>query len=304
MSRRYEVYQMDAFTRERFSGNPAGVVLDAEGLAEEEMQRIAREMNDPETVFVFPGREGEYDLQMRFYSVTKEVPLCGHGTVAAHVIRAAKLGLEGKIRLLQKTIPGVFPVEVERHGGRCRVVMYQGGTSFQEPLSRARLEKLCAALGIAPEDIRPDCPVCAASTGSAKMMVGLHSLEKLHSLRPDMAALTALSGETGVNGYFVFVLCPGEDPLVHGRMFAPANGNPEDPVTGTANGPLGGYLVHFGLVPTSGKEFSFTAMQGEALGRPGTVDVTVALDEDGRPGEVSIAGEAVLAFRADLELDD
>ena len=130
------------------------------------------------------------------------------------------------------------------------------------------------------------------------------NLKRLGVLSLSLAlALTALSGETGVNGYFVFVLCPGEDPLVHGRMFAPANGNPEDPVTGTANGPLGGYLVHFGLVPTSGKEFSFTAMQGEALGRPGTVDVTVAL-EDGRPGEVSIAGEAVLAFRADLELDD
>ena len=85
-------------------------------------------------------------------------------------------------------------------------------------------------------------------------------------------------------------------------MFAPANGNPEDPVTGTANGPLGAYLVRFGLLPNTGKEVSFTVIQGETIRRAGTMEVRVAL-EDGQPGEIQIVGDAVVAFQTTLELD-
>ena len=133
-------------------------------------------------------------------------------------------------------------------------------------------------------------------------MVGLNSLEVLQGLTPDMQTLTRLSGDIGSNGYHVFTLHPGEEPLVHARMFAPANGNPEDPVTGTANGPLGAYLVRFGLLPNTGKEVSFTVIQGEAIRRAGTMEVRVAL-EDGQPGEIQIVGDAVVAFQTTLELD-
>ena len=100
----------------------------------------------------------------------------------------------------------------------------------------------------------------------------------------------------------VFTLHPGEEPLVHARMFGPANGVAEDPVTGIANGPMGAYLVRNGLIPAEGDEVRFTAVQGEAMGRPGSMEVRVAL-EDGQPGEIQIVGDAVVAFQTTLELD-
>src|SRR5699024_9981156 len=113
------------------------------------------------------------------------------------------------------------------------------------------------------------------------------------SLTPDLEALKELSGEIGCNGYLVFTLHPGEEPLVHARMFGPANGVAEDPVTGIANGPMGAYLVRNGLIPAQGEQVSFTVVQGEAMGRPGSMEVRVAL-EDGQPGEIQIVGDAVV----------
>ena len=303
MKRSYKVYQVDAFTKEKLSGNPAGVVLDARGLSDEEMRRIARELNNSETAFLFPGVPGESDVHIRFFTPTQEVPLCGHGTVASHVVRARALGLGERTRVLQKSGAGVFPVDVVKKDGTYEVVMFQGKADIQPPLSLEHQDRLRRALGLGEEDLRPDCPVCVASTGAGKVMVGIRSLEKLHSLRPNMEALVSLSRDIGCNGYHVFTLHPGEDALVHARMFAPANGNPEDPVTGTANGPLGGYLVRFGLIPAQGEMVSFTAVQGEAMGRPGSMEVRVAL-ENGAPGEIQIIGDAVVAFETTLVLDE
>ena len=95
---------------------------------------------------------------------------------------------------------------------------------------------------------------------------------------------------------------PGADPLVHGRMFAPAIGINEDPVTGNANGPLGAYLVHHKLAAHDGASFGFRAVQGEAAKRPGSIGVHVAI-QDGEPAEVRITGNAVIAFTAELTLE-
>lgn len=301
MKRTYRIYQVDAFTTEKLSGNPAGVVPDARGLSDEEMRRIARELNNSETAFLFPGVPGEYDVHIRFFTPTREVPICGHGTVASHVVRAMELGLD-RARVVQKSGAGLFSVDVDRDGGGYQVTMSQGKAEFGEPLTPGQARRLCRALGLAPDDLRPDCPLRAASTGASKVMVGIREAAKLHALAPDMEALKALSGEVGSNGYHVFTLHPGQDPLVHARMFAPANGNNEDPVTGTANGPLGAYLVRFGLIPAQGQKVRFTAMQGEAMGRPGSMEVRVAL-EDGAPGEIQIIGRAVVAFSTQLELE-
>ena len=302
MKKSYIIYQVDAFTREKLAGNPAGVVPDAQGLTEDQMQRIARELNNSETAFLFPGKPGKYDVQIRFFTPTREVPLCGHGTVASHYVRAMLLGLGEHTRVIQLSGSGTFPVEVEKRDGDYRIVMFQRRADLSAPLSPEHRARLLSALGIGEEALRPDCPLVIASTGASKVMVGLNSLEVLQGLTPDMQALTRLSGDIGSNGYHVFTLHPGEEPLVHARMFAPANGNPEDPVTGTANGPLGAYLVRFGLLPNTGKEVSFTVIQGEAIRRAGTMEVRVA-PEAGQPGEIQILRDAVVAFQTKQELD-
>ncbi|MGI5963211.1 MAG: PhzF family phenazine biosynthesis isomerase [Lawsonibacter sp.] len=301
MRKNIRIYQVDAFTTKPLSGNPAGVVPDASGLTDQQMRQIARELNNSETAFVFPGVPGEYDVYIRFFTPTCEVPICGHGTVASHYVRAMELGLE-RARVIQKSGAGLFPVEVEKCPSGYRVSMFQGKAEIGQPLSSKYAQRLLQALGLEQSDLRPDCPLVSASTGASKIMVGIRNLEKLHALTPNMEELKALSPLVGSNGYHVFTFHPGQTPLIHSRMFAPANGNNEDPVTGTANGPLGAYLVTFGLLPEAGKEVSFVAMQGEAMGRPGTMEVHVAL-EGGSPGEIRIVGEAAVAFCAEMELE-
>ena len=126
--------------------------------------------------------------------------------------------------------------------------------------------------------------------------------EELNSLAPDLQRLADISGRIGCNGYFVFTLDSDTgDELAHGRMFAPAIGIAEDPVTGNANGPLGAYLAEHRLAAPTGGSLSFRVRQGEALGRPGSVDVAVEMDGS-TPKVVRVAGRAVIAFQSELEL--
>lgn len=88
--KKYTVYQVDAFTRERFKGNPAGVVTKAEGLTDAQMQAIARELNNSETAFIFPPDGPDHEVRIRYFTPTMEVPTCGHATISAHYVRAVE----------------------------------------------------------------------------------------------------------------------------------------------------------------------------------------------------------------------
>lgn len=298
----YKLYQVDSFTRNKFHGNPAGVVPNADGLTEEQMQRIARELNNSETAFIFSSSSPDYHVEVRFFTPTTEVPICGHATIAAHYVRAIEGAATSGI-VVQKTKAGILPVEIVPENDDFSIIMTQGAPEVHAPLAPAIVDNIAAALGIASDDIRNDCPVAIASAGHSKIMVGIKSNHQLHTLRPNMDELSAISAITGCNGYYVFTLNPDEDILVHGRMFAPAIGISEDPVTGNANGPLGIYLVHYGVCKPleSGQELSFSVLQGEAMKREGGMRVHVKI-ENGRPVLVQIVGQAVIAFQAELEI--
>jgi PhzF family phenazine biosynthesis protein len=299
--RLYHLYQIDAFTKEKLTGNPAGVITNADGLTDVQMQKIARELNNSETAFVFSPVDDTHDVHVRFFTPQNEVPICGHATVAAHYALAREKHL-GNTRVYQKTGAGILPVDIIREESDYKIVMTQGKIAIGGEFPVEPLGLMLSALGIARTDLLEDCPVRVASTGHSKVMVGIRDINQLHSLHPDMELLTKVSGLIGCNGYYVFTVHPEEAVLVHGRMFAPAIGIPEDPVTGNANGPLGAYFAHFKLFGSAGKtEFSFTAIQGEAIKRTGMMDVHVLLEE-GRPVSVQIAGYAVIAFSTELSL--
>jgi PhzF family phenazine biosynthesis protein len=205
--------------------------------------------------------------------------------------------------VLQKTGVGVLPVDVVPRDDDYTIVMTQARPDFGPVLAGETLTALLAALGAARKDLRPDCPVQIVSTGHGKVMVGLRNIETLHRLQPDMGLLVKVSGKIACNGFYIFTLDPEEKIAVHGRMFAPAIGIPEDPVTGNANGPLGAYLVRCGLLSAAGGELVFTAAQGEAIGRPGTMEVRVRV-ENGEPMDVKIAGNATIAFATTLLMDE
>lgn len=295
--RRYRLYQVDAFTAERFTGNPAGVVSDATGLSDSEMQVIAREMNVSETAFIFPAHGNDHDM-IRFFTPTTEVPICGHATIAAHWIRAHEGAPDGIVH--QKTGAGILPVEIERKNGVTRIWMTQKHATFETPFQRDVEEEIRSALGV--PQLSEIAPVQIVSTGHSKVMVPVQSKTALHAMVPDLPALSRLSKRIGCNGFFAFTLADGdEDVLAHGRMFAPAIGIAEDPVTGNACGPLGAYLARHGLLTiVSGGTARFAVRQGEAMGRPGTVLVEV--HRECETFGVRISGEAIIAFATSIEV--
>lgn len=141
MARKYNLYQVDSFTKEKFTGNPAGVISNADGLTDYEMQKIARELNNSETAFIFSSNGNEYDVQVRFFTPTSEVPICGHATIAGHYVRAIENELETS-RIYHKTGAGILPVDIIKENDDYKIIMTQGKIEFGEIIDGINKEEL------------------------------------------------------------------------------------------------------------------------------------------------------------------
>lgn len=300
--RKYTIHQVDAFTLEMFKGNPAGVVLEADTLSEQEMQQIARELNNSETVFLLRPSDSRHDVWLRFFTPETEVPLCGHATIAAHYVRAKMLGLK-EARIYQETGAGILPLDITVDENGYEIVMTQAELEFHPHLDDRIAQEILDGLGCSESDRDRRCPLQVVSAGHSKVFVGVKNRSCLNALQPDMEQLIRLSSQIGSNGFFVFAFDSSDSAiLTHGRMFAPAIGIQEDPVTGNGNGPLGAYLVYNNLVEyTRDGVFEFVGQQGEALDRTGHVRVRV-LVENGKPKRTYIGGRAVEVFSAEIVL--
>lgn len=293
-----QVYHVDAFTSVPFRGNSAGVVLHADGLSEAQMQLIARELRHSETAFLLTSNDS--DVHIRYFTPTVEVPICGHATVAAHYVRAKVLGLSNTT-VWQTSLAGRHRVDVEAVGNDYRISLEQGTPGFEPPLQGAVRAAIIHAMHLSEDDMLPGLPIQVATTGHSKVMIPLKPEVDLDALSPDLQALATISQQIGCNGFFPFQIRKGEN-ATDGRMFSPAIGIVEDPVTGNANGPMGAWLVHHRLMAHDGKTLRVQGHQGRALGRDGIVDVTVAI-RDNQPEKVTITGSAVILFHAEWAID-
>ena len=299
--RTYKVYQVDSFTDSIFKGNPAGVVLNADGLTDTEMQNIARELNNSETAFLFSSDNEGCDGELRYFTPKVEVPVCGHASIAAMYVNAFEKNLSDCI-LNIKTKVGILPMGVIRKSNDFYISMTQGCFKISGSLSESEIKELCDALFLMDDDLDKRCPIQIVSTGHSKVMIGIKSRDKLNKINPDNEKLKQLSKRINCNGYFVFTFDTNKkDILTEGRMFAPAIGINEDPVTGNAYGPLGGYLLANRIVKQSGNVFRFTGFQGEAMNRPGRIDVEVT-HENGDPKDIRIFGQAVIVFKSEISI--
>ncbi|HCA5038527.1 TPA: PhzF family isomerase [Acinetobacter baumannii] len=284
------IYVVDAFTTQPNTGNRAGVVLDADHLTTQEMQDIAAFAGYSETAFVLSPKDQSHDIHVRYFTPTHEVPICGHATIATHFLRATT-GHQSDYPLIAKTGAGHFPVSIFGSPEALLVKMTQGRVELLSPFNERQRTELASALGVSESDFA-DLPIQVVTTGHSKVMVPMLSRSKLDGLTPNNEKLKAISAEIGCNGFFPFVLEGSkQEPVTYGRMFAPAIGINEDPVTGNANGPAGAYLVHHDLIECDQK-VSYWGYQGLAIQRPGRVLVTV--EKTNSILHVSIAGQAVL----------
>jgi trans-2,3-dihydro-3-hydroxyanthranilate isomerase len=295
--RRYTVVQVDAFTTQPLQGNPCAVLPDARGLADAEMQAIAREMNLSETAFVFPSDKA--DFRFRYFTPATEIPLAGHPTIStAHVlVEQGRVPLkDGKATFTMELDVGVLPVEIAgRKGNVTRVVMTQKKPEFGRTFDHAQV---AAVFGLATDDLDVRFPPQVVSTGTPQLMVLVQSLDVLRRIRVDVHALREFSKRGGFFSVHLFCLGGiGPNADTHARHFAPEAGISEDPFTGSASGGMGAYIVHHGV--QLGPRFHIE--QGHLCGRPGEGDVEVIGPcEDIQT--VKVGGPAVTVMRGELNL--
>jgi PhzF family phenazine biosynthesis protein len=300
MPRTIQVHQIDAFTRVKFTGNPAGVVLDADGLTDAEMLAIARELNNADTAFVLKADGADHDLRVRFFTPRMEAAFVGHASVAAHYVLSAATG--GTRRLRQKSRAGVVEVDIRGSDAQRRIAIRQSAPPLGREVNDRERLAVMDALALASADLDLQCPVKIVGTGSTRLMVGVRGPEQLRQLKPDVSRLTTLSAQLGAQGFFVFTLAPElRDVLVESRMFCPALGIAEDPVSGNAHGMLGVYLARHGLLGPAAPKMHFAGAQGHHVNRPGRVEVELEQHE-GAVVAVWIVGQATEIFETRIDL--
>lgn len=303
--RSLKFYQADVFTAQPFGGNPVAVFPEAQGLTDDQLQQIAREMNLSETVFVLPPTDPAAVVRLRIFTPTQEIPFAGHPVVGTFFV-LAQLGLvatpEPVTRVVQECNIGLFPVELHvRDGQVFRVVMTQPEPQFLEKIEATEdLYKVAAALGIAKHTITDaKWPLEVVSTGLPVLIVPVRTLTAVRSINPDPSAIVDLCGRFGANGIMAFTTVTVEPfANVHARMFAPAIGIPEDPATGSASGALGAYLVQNGIVDV-GPMTEITIEQGYEVERPSRILVQVQSDDD-LIQSVKVGGQCVMVVEGVL----
>jgi len=300
MSKSCRLFQVDAFTRQRFCGNRALVVLDADDLSDEQMQTIASELMG-ETAFVLPPESSDHDVHVRFFTPDHEVPFVGHVTIATQYV-LAKIGQRRGGIVRQRMQTGIAEVEISEVDGDFRVAFAISPPTLGPVLNEDQRSRVMNALGIPSHYLNEKYPLQLLTKGGTRLMIGLRSPDLLSSLKPDMAELTRLTSHIGADGYFVFSLGEQSPQLTtHSRMFCPAIGIPEDPVSGNAHGMLGTYLVAHNFATPNNGSLRFTGMQGEFVRRPGRVEAEITCAGSSTQS-VRISGDAVIVYEATLPL--
>ncbi|MEW1998994.1 PhzF family phenazine biosynthesis protein [Streptomyces coelicoflavus] len=271
-----EVLRYTAFSSTPDGGNPAGVVLDASGMDDAEMLAVAAGLGYSESAFLtappedLGGEEGRA-YSIRYFSPKAEVPFCGHATVAAAVALAERIG-PGK--LVFATRAGTVPVTASEEGGAVRATLTSVAPHVEE-VTDADLGEALAALDWPAADLDPASPPRIAFAGARHLVLAAATRARLAELAYDFARLEALMHRLDLTT--VQLVWRESDTVFHVRDPFPVGGVVEDPATGAAAAAFGAYARDLGLVPA---DAVLTLHQGEDLGRPGELTVTLRADDD------------------------
>jgi trans-2,3-dihydro-3-hydroxyanthranilate isomerase len=302
---RLDYYVLDVFTEQRFSGNPLAVVLDADALDATRMQKIAGEFNLPETVFVLKPQNRAHTARVRIFTPKTELPFAGHPTVGAAVLLAELRtpaandngGQGDALIVLEETI-GIVRAGVRMRPGAAAYAEFDAPKLPEESGSAPATELLAAALGLIPAEIgfenhRPT----RYSAGNPFAFVPVASLEAIEKAR-----VAAASDWKAVMGTGVFLYCRQTvhtTSAFHARMFAPHNGIPEDPATGSAAAAFAGVVHRFDALPDG--MHKRVVEQGFEMGRPSLISLSLEV-VGGRLGTVRVGGHAVRVAEGKIEV--
>jgi len=291
----HRFYTLDVFTNNRFEGNPLAVFTDGDGLSDDQMLAIAREMNLSETVFVQKPTEEEALARLRIFTTREELKLAGHPVIGTWFL-LGELGVvpaqDGGVHILQETGAGVLPVEIRFKDGRPqRVTMTQKEAIFKP--AKIDKKKLAAALGISPKDFDPKMQPEFVSTGIFNLMVPLRNRAALGKIAMNMTELRRLQGKNATMAY-CFALGPNGKAFSRGML---PWGLYEDAATGSAAGSLGAYLVRNGKLAPG---HTLSILQGAEMGRPSHIEVEVT--QSGRKLVPRVSGAAVKVFEGTIRV--
>ncbi len=287
---------VDVFTDRPFGGNQLAVFPEAEDVPAGEMQRIARELNLPETVYVLPPRQEGSLRSLRIFTPEAEVPFAGHpivGTVFAMDHEGLLSGEEGTLVLdLEASTVPVRLVRDPATGALSNVVMTQQRPVFLGQFHRQ--DCVAEALGLSLSDLAiTGLPCEVVSTGLPVHIVPVGSLDVIRRIRLNPEKLAEIQDNLGFSDLFVFTFeTENPEAIVHCRMFAPSYGIPEDPASGGASGALGAYLVKHRAVQVEPVTRILTE-QGLEIHRPGQVLVEIE-SRNGSITAVRVGGVAVV----------
>ena len=280
MNLRYVI--ADVFTDTPLAGNAVAVFTDGSGVETDRMQKLARETNLSETVFVLQPESGGH-ARIRIFTPVQEIPFAGHPTLGTAFVLAGPLQL---IEIRLETGSGIVPVALEREGARIIFGWMEQPIPTVEPFSGER--ELFEALRISGSEL----PVEVYDNGLKHVYVTLGSEDDVAALRPDMSRLSDLPGVMGIN------CIAGEGDRWKTRMFAPAGGVPEDPATGSAAGPLALHVARHGRIEF-GQEIQIS--QGTEIARPSTLHARVDGSAE-NVERVAVGGSAVIVSRGEFRL--
>lgn len=282
---------VNAFANEPFGGNPAGVFPAAEGLTDLEMQRIARQLNLVETVFVFPADEPDVDRHLRYFTPLKELPVAGHPTIAAWtaLCHEGLIDPDHKTEYRQKTAAGIQDIRLQRSGAQVAVTMKQPEARFLSIIEGR--ESVASVFGLSVNDLVEELPVQVVDTGLGHLVVPVKSLDALMRVERKIEPLRRICEDFDAREAQLFSFDTrdsGHD--LHTRNLCPRQGI-EDPACGVGNGALGAYLARNKYPQRD--EFSFAAEQGHIVDMPSVINVQVF-----SPGEdlfeIYIGGSGVI----------
>lgn len=266
---KHDFLQLDVFSARRGQGNPLGVVLDAADLDSSEMQAIAAWLNLSETTFVLPTTEPGADYRVRIFTPRQELPFAGHPSVGtAHAVLERGVAAPRNGRLIQQCAAGLLPIRVDGAGPQRRLHV-RAPRAVERPGDSAAV---VASLRGAPVGaLRP----ALMDNGPRWWCIELAAEPAVRQLVPDLESMAKASVSTGAVGVAVFARCPGQPHALVVRAFVPADGIPEDPVTGSANAAITAWMHQNDALPAR----QFVSSQGREVGRDGIVEC--AVDDEG-----------------------